>query len=412
MYKGNVNDISAYFKSQYEWVSNFLSGLLEIPSVSGNERVAADYICRALDGAGVACEKIPISNNIRNHVEYSPTGYEADYNGQFNILLRSEGQRGKVIALNTHIDVVPPSYGQDDAFNPQLKDGVFYARGACDAKGQVAVTALLMKAARDLPQLRNELVCHLVVEEEFGGNGTLAMLEHFPNFHADLVVNLEPTELRLGSTMRGAIWYNMRFYGVSGHSGSTGPTQSALFKAIAAIDVLKQYHAELYERSKDYGMFKGMDRPMLLTVGKLNAGVWPSMVPNEAHLCGALGFLPNVTKHDVMNDIREVMNKPENKWISEGMELSFDLRHNGMELSVNHPGVLAMSDALEKNKLNGTPVAMAYTSDAVFYHEHGVPTVVFGPGQIADAHSSNEKISVDEILKAAETLYSFARDWS
>jgi len=307
---------------------------------------------------------------------------------------------------------VPPTPGQTEAFIPKLEDGVFYARGACDAKGQIASAVLLMKAACEMPQLHNSLVCHLVAEEEFGGNGVLAMLESFPDFNADVVINMEPTGMRIVASMRGAVWFNMRFSGVSGHSGSTGNTRSALLKAVAAIDALKQYHAELYERSKDYGMFRGMDCPMLLTIGQLSAGVWPSMVPNEARLRGALGFLPNVTKHDVINEIRNVFNNPENKWISDDMDLSFDLRHNGMELPVGHPAVQGMSEALIKNDLDGSPVAAPFTSDAVYYHEHGIPTVAFGPGHIADAHSGNEKISIDEILKAAQVLYTFAENWS
>lgn len=402
-------DLSAYFESQREWMLGFLTGLLAIKSVSGQEQEAGEYLAEKLGSLGARCEKTPISNDIRSHPDYSDPIKGLDYSERFNLILAKEGGAGKTITFNSHFDVVPPSPGQSHAYEPRLEGGILKGRGACDAKGQIALMALLMKAACELPPLHNNLVCHMVVEEEFGGNGTLAQLSQHEGFHADALINLEPTDMRMMTSVRGAIWFDMCFSGVAGHAGSAGNTTSALYKAIAATELLRAYHGDLYARSKDYGLFRTVPNPMPLTIGQFNAGVWPSMVPGEARIRGVLGFLPNTTKQDVMDDIRNMLELPKNRWISDGMQMTFDYRHNGVELPPNHWLAQNLSNILEECGLDGAPYAMTVSTDAIFYNERHIPSVIFGPGSISDAHSADEQIKVDDILLAARILYMFAR---
>lgn len=406
----NEQQIRAYFSSQRQWVTQFLTGLLEIPSESGDEYRAQEYLLTQFQQIeGLDCSLEPVDNSIKMDPEYSFPVRDLDYSGRCNLILCKKGQdQGKTLSLNTHFDVVPPSAGQAHPYEPQLDEqGLIWARGACDAKGQVAVLALLFKAAAEHPDQKNSILAHVVLEEELGGNGTLAALRNAPEFTADAMVNLEPTDLRISPSIRGAVWFDMTFTGIAGHAGSSKNTFSATDKAIAAVTLLKAYHKELLERSRGYGLFAGIDNPMPLTIGVFRAGVWPAMVPGEARIAGVLGFLPNMTKQSVMDEIRALFAREENKWISEGMHIDFVYRHNAVETSVDHWLTQGMSRACERCGVDGTPVAMTASTDAVYYYERGIPALAFGPGKISDAHSNHECVAIDDVLKAGEILYTF-----
>lgn len=399
--------IHSYFESQREWVQTLLTEVLSIRSESGDEAAAQQYFYDALSKIGLECELRPIDNSLRDHPEYSFPVRELDYTGRSNLVLRKRGS-GKHMALNTHMDVVPPSPGQEGPYTPRVdEEGKIWARGACDAKGQAAVMALLFKAAAELPGCDNAITGHLVVEEELGGNGTLAALVDDPDFTADVLVNLEPTGLRLSPSIRGAIWFDMTFYGVAGHAGSSKNTSSATDKAIAAVELLKGYHRELLERSRNYGLFDGMENPMPLTIGMFQAGVWPAMVPGQARIAGVLGFLPNTTKDVVIGEIAELFAKEENLWISEGMKTEIVYRHNAVETPIDHWFVTGMQSACRACGTDDTLTAMTASSDGIFYQERGIPAMAFGPGRISDAHSCHEFVALDDVIRAAEILYTF-----
>ncbi|NLF27560.1 MAG: M20 family metallopeptidase [Clostridiales bacterium] len=398
--------LKEYLLGQRGWLEDFLTGLCAIPSVSGQEAEAMRYLLDAFAGWDAELREVPISDAIKCHPEYSSIVKNLDYAGRANLRLLKRGSGGRRLALNTHVDVVQPSAGQENPFAPRVDaEGVLWARGACDAKGQIAAMALLVKAACEFAPLRHDIVCDIVIEEEFGGNGTVALLDAEPDFTADMLVNMEPTNLRVQTSIRGALWFEMAFTGSPGHTGSAVRGVSALDKAIAAIDLMKAYHAKLLERSKDYGLFKGKPNPLPLTIGGLNAGEWPSMVPGSAVLKGLIGVLPNTTREAVMREIAGLFDRPESAWIGEGMSMEFVYRHNAVETDPNHPLVRALSRASDACGLDGTPDAMTASSDATYYFERGIPAVAFGPGSISTAHSRHEHVALSDILKAAEVLY-------
>ena len=399
--------IHSCFESQREWAQTFLMELLAIPSESGDEAKAQQYLFEKMRQLGLDCELQPIDNCLRNHPEYSFPVRNLTYTGRSNLVVRKTGN-GKHMALNTHVDVVPPSPGQKNPYIPHIdEEGRIWARGACDAKGQVATMALLFKAAAELPGCSNALTGHIVVEEEFGGNGTLAVLTQNPDFRADALVNLEPTDLRLSPSIRGAVWFDMTFCGISGHAGSSKNTSSATDKAIAAVALLKEYHQNLLDRSRNYGLFHGMENPMPLTIGMFQAGVWPAMVPGQARIAGVMGFLPNMTKEVVITQIKDLFAKEENHWISDGMTLEFVYRHNAVETPVSLWFVEGMRAACRSCGADDVPTAMTASSDGIFYQERDIPAMAFGPGRISDAHSCHEFVALDDVLRAAEILYTF-----
>ncbi len=184
-------------------------------------------------------------------------------------------------------------------------------------------------------RLQGDVLAHLVVEEEVGGNGTLAMARR--GEQADGCIVMEPTDLRILSSVRGAVWFRVICTGKPGHSGRAGDTVSALKMAIRVIDILEQYHARLLAVSRGIPLFDSFANPMPITFGKLQAGDWPATAPARAVVEGVLGLLPNKTRYQVMDEMRQAIVEGGDAWLREHFRLEFMYRHDSHVLDPGHP---------------------------------------------------------------------------
>ncbi|MEI6500257.1 MAG: M20/M25/M40 family metallo-hydrolase [Armatimonadota bacterium] len=278
-------NITTYLQSLEPELIQVLSDLIAFPSTVGNEKPVAEYLHSRMATFTDECAFVPNDNSLRADPDYSSPIKGLDYSDRPNVRVALKGSGGgRSLLLNTHMDVVPPSSMQEKPFEPSLVDGVLFGRGACDAKGQIATMVFLLKALHDLkPALKGNVIGHLVIEEEVGGNGTVTMVRKTGDT-ADAAVVLEPSDYTLFPQIRGAVWFEATVYGQSGHSGKPGGTVSALFKAIKAIEVFTEYHDRCLAESRGkYPLFDVFENPAPLTIGQLEAGDWPAQAPQK---CG------------------------------------------------------------------------------------------------------------------------------
>lgn len=391
---------------------DFLSDLVRIPSMSGLEQEAMKFVEDRMSHLAVELERVPLSDAIRSDPDYSDPVPDLKYDGRFNLRLARRGSGGgRTLLLNTHTDVVPPSEGMADPWSGRYEDGVVYGRGACDAKGQVATIYLVLKVLDALGvRLGGDLIVHLVIEEENGGNGTLAMARR--GERADGCVVMEPSDGRLYTSIRGAVWFRLVLTGRAGHSGQAGVTRSALLMARDAIGVLERYHADLLQRSRGFELFDGYPNPMPITFGRLNAGNWPASAPSVAVLEGVLGLLPNKTSRQVCEEMAQALRDCSDEYLAGHFDLHFMYRHDSSVLNPNHD---LPTTVLEAARAAGQPLAVAgmtASCDAWMYNNQlGIPTVVWGPGTLKVAHSREEHIRMTEVASAAEVLVNTIVAW-
>ena len=388
----------------------FLCELMRFPSTPGQERDAMEYVAQRFAELG-AVERVPLSNSLREDEDYADPIPGLDYEGRFNVRAKVAGTGGPSLMFNTHVDVVPPSQGQDRPFDPRVAEGVVRGRGACDAKGQVATlfTALLaMKQMGMKP--RGDVIAHLVVEEEVGGNGTLAMTRRGEK--ADACIVMEPTDLRIFSSVRGAVWFRVICTGKPGHSGRAGDTVSALKMAIQVIGILEKYHASLLAASRGFPLFDPFPNPMPITFGKLQAGDWPATAPARATVEGVLGLLPNKARYQVMKEMRQAIIDGGDTWLRDHFQLEFMYRHDAHVLATDHPLVTGLQACCRDGGAPGEVTAMTASCDSWFYNNQlQIPTVVFGPGSLGFAHSNEEQIRLEDIAKGAAILVRMMETW-
>jgi acetylornithine deacetylase len=392
-------------------VQRLLMELIRFPSTRGHEGPAMRYLADQMRPVVDECAIVPIDDGLMADPDYAFPLPGHTHRDAPNLECRVRGRgQGRTIVFNTHLDVVPPSEGQADAFNPRVEGGVVYGRGACDAKGQAATLFALARLLRERPP-EGDVIFHFVVEEENGGNGSLAMVRR--GVKADAAVVAEPTSLAVVAAVRGAVWFELKVLGRAGHSGSVAGRVSAVDQAIQAIRILQAYHDRLLAQSRHLPLFDQFPDPMPLTVGQFNAGRWPASVPSEAILKGVLGFLPNTHWREVTEGMRAALQTEGDEWLREHFELAFTMLHSdGNMLPVDHPLVGALQAAAQRQGLPGRVTALTGAADPWFYQNMaGIPTVVFGPGSIAQAHARDEQVCLDDILTAAKVLADFVADY-
>lgn len=393
-------------------VQDLLMDLICIPSTRGEEGPAMRFLQEVISPYVDQCNLVKIDDSIIEDPDYAFQIPGISYQDTPNLecIINGKGE-SQPIVFNTHLDVVPPSEGQNNAFSPYLEKGVVYGRGACDAKGQVATLfalAMLIKEHGISP--KDDLVFHFVFEEENGGNGTLAMIRR--GIDAQAAIVLEPSELAVIPAVRGAIWFQLKIFGHAGHSGSKSSTISALKKAVQAIGIMESYHDRLLEESRGDPLFDCYQDPMPITFGECHAGKWPASVPSEATVRGVLGFLPNKDRFQVQEELRIAIESESDDWLRDHFELTFPmLNSDGYSLRVNHPLVTRLVNAVQKNGYKGEVKGMTAACDAWFYNNIAdIPTVVFGPGSLRHAHSVDEQIRADEVMRAAQILLDFVKE--
>lgn len=409
-----MSDITTYLESLKPEITQTLSDLIAFPSTAGNEKPVAEYLHSHMAAFTDECDFVPNDNSLKDDPDYSSPVKGLDYTDRPNVRVALKGSGGgKSLLMNTHMDVVPPSSMQEKPFEPQLRDGVLFGRGACDAKGQIATMYFLMKALHDLkPELKGDVIGHLVIEEEVGGNGTVTMVRKTGDT-ADAALCLEPSDFTLFPQIRGAVWFEATVYGQSGHSGKPGGTVSALFKAIKAIEVFTEYHDRCIAESRGkYPLFDQFENPAPLTIGQLEAGDWPAQAPQKCVFRGVLGILPDRTKEQVMQELRDAIKNCGDEWLADNFEIDFTYRHDASVIEADHPLVEALGRAVVASGQEKKVSAMTASADAWMYNNQlKIPTCWIGPGTLSVAHSNQEQIAVDDVLKGVEVLYRFVCEW-
>lgn len=395
---------------------NFLCEMIKYQSTRGNEGEVNRFIFNELKEYCDKAELIQIPDSFISHPEYRWPLNGLTYRDTQNVRINLSPSKkiGRSLIINAHSDIVPASKNQPNAFNPKIEHEVIYGRGACDDKGQIAILYLLLRTLKELNlKPAGEIIIDIVIEEENGGNGTLFSLQN--QINADAALVLEPTDLKILISVRGAVWFELKCYGRPAHSGSPNSGISALKTIIQAMNILEEYHDELLKKSRGLNkLFDQFENPMPLTFGTLSAGDWPATVPATATVRGVFGFLPNMTVDETQRGIVESLLTRGNKWLQDNFKINFNMLNNeGSQIPDDHSLVEALKLSVSEAGITPEVSAMTAACDAWQYvHRKGIPAVVIGAGSLSHAHSNIEQIEIESIRNMAKILYNFIDKWS
>jgi acetylornithine deacetylase len=388
-----LSDLNAVVDGCRDFVVETLPALIRFESTQGNEREVQAYVAELFEGCGWPGE----------YREYSHGDDEQPYKGRFNFVATRQGAGGgRSLILQTHSDVIPGGEWEE-AFQPVVEAGRIIGRGATDCKGQVVTMLCALCALDDLGvELNGDVECQIVIEEEVGGNGALALIRQ--GCKADGVLVMEGTDLHIHPANRGAIWFRATAYGKSLHMGRRHEGVNAIEKMMEAIRLMLGYEEKLFAR---------YENPVQLCLGTINAGGWPSMVAGECVLEGGVGFLPNKRMADIKQELWDAVMSTDDEWLKTHFELEYPKLHNdAYQIPADHPLPTTMREACRKLNPKSDVFGWNVSCDARLYKcLADLPTVVFGPSDIRQAHGKGESIGIDEILTGAKALALSVARW-
>jgi acetylornithine deacetylase len=353
-----------------------------LASGGAGERAVSELIAEWLDAWGLQPELIEIAP------------------GRFNVVGTLEGE-GPTLLLNGHLDTVGVKGMTIPPFAATLAGERLLGRGSCDMKGgDAAILAATARLAMGGPRPR--LIVAFTADEEHASLGMAHLVAS--GLRADLAVVCEPTSLAVMPAHKGFVWLRARFNGRAAHGS----------RPEIGIDAIR--HAGLYLAALDGYAERLLARPAhpLLEYGSFHAGTIvggtaESVYPESCELLLERRTMPGEDSEAVVLEFQAVLDELAARHAGMDASLEMTLARPGTEVPESSNVVQQLLAAARARGAESQVAGMTAWVDAAFLNEAGVPTVCFGPGGIAQAHTEDEWIDVREIRTCADVLETFAR---
>lgn len=362
-----------------------LDKLIAFPTVSSEPNIdLMQWVSDLLAGAGVSSVLIPDATGKKANL-YATVG--------------PEGVPG--VMLSGHTDVVPVE-GQDWTKPPfRLTDegGRLYGRGTTDMKGFVAsaLSATLRAADRDLKVPLHLALSH---DEEVGCLGVrslIAMLEDAPIRPAMCIVG-EPTAMQVATGNKGKVALRATCTGREGHSALAPLALNALHLAADFLNAIRALQAEIADSGQHDGDY---DVPYTtIHAGKMQGGVQVNIVPNTCVIDFEIRSLAEDDPDALIARLREAAEA-----IVAPLRADFPEAAIKVERLWDYPGLGTPTDAGVVNFVkgltgaNGTMKVAFGTEGGLFSQALGIPTVICGPGSMAQGHKPDEYVSHEQLAR-------------
>ncbi len=397
----------------------FTQELVRCPSTRGQEAPAQDLMAHAFRDHGFDVDRFRLDPEVlKTHEGHS--NIAVSYDNAWSVVgsWRPANPKGRSLIMNGHVDVVPE--GPHDMwtappYDPVIKDGWMYGRGAGDMKAGVVAYLYAMAALRRAG-LRPAATVHMesVIEEECTGNGALSCL--LRGYHGDMVLIPEPTGERLVSAQTGSIWMQVLVRGTPVHASVAGTGQNAIEACVPLWTALHALEAHWNKPENKHPAMADQDHPINLVVSKIEGGDWTSSVPAWCRFDVRIGIYPDVDPSEIQEELKACImeaskghpilaeNPPEIRW--------HGFRSRGYVLRGGEDGQAALEAAHEM--VNGAPLrrgSLTAVTDSRFRGLYdNTPGLVYGP--VAEAiHGNDERVNIESIRRCTRAISLFIADW-
>lgn len=323
--------------------------------------------------------------------------------GRPNVIARLKGEcGGKRMLWEGHLDTVQVSGMAIDPFRPILRDGNLFGRGAVDDKGCLAGFMLALRSLIANPP-RCSVTFVAAIDEEYQFRGVQHHLARGERY--DFGIAGEPTGLRIVRACKGCVRWAIEVSGKPAHSS----------RPEEGIDALR-IAEDLLRNLRDSGIAGSENHPLLgttsLTCTSFRAGEGLNTVPGSARLTFDYRTLPGQVGMKIWADVQDIGARfaaslaPGARIVVEPPFLDDTV---GMEVPEHAEIVTAMQHVCDTFGMDRRPSGVPFGSDATKMTAAGIPTIIFGPGSIQQAHTADEFVRTAEVAKAAEMLATLAR---
>lgn len=309
---------------------------------------------------------------------------------------------GPALMLSGHLDTVGTG-NYPDALKAKIEGGRVYGRGACDMKGALAGYLEVVRLIREAGiRFRGDLILTGIADEEHLMIGSRDLGAHGP--WADYGIIGEPTDMAICPVHKGQLVFQIRTFGKAVHSSQPEKGVNAIAAISRVIEAIQEYGAELLTREA---------HPMCgharATPSVIRGGTIASTVPDFCELEVDRRTLPGESTHAVIAEYRHLLDRLARTTSGFVYEISGPtLDVAPLDVPLDNPIVTSVAGAYRDVLARESTVhAFPGGTDAPNF---GFPTVIFGPGTLAQAHSTDEYVEVDDLIAATKIYLRTALD--
>jgi acetylornithine deacetylase len=312
-----------------------------------------------------------------------------------------------------------------EPFAGEIRDGRVYGRGACDVKGSMAamMAAISRLAGGERPPQMPTIVIAFTVNEECGFTGatavsslwrvsstrrtagTIAADSIFPRA-PDAAIVAEPTDLNVVVAHQGVVRWRCHVEGRAAHSSRPDEGVNAIYAMSRVVQGIEQYHRQLTTMSREHAL---CGRPSVC-VSTIHGGIGINTVPDRTTIEIDRRISPGEDPELAFNElVAHVANIAKVGAARITHDAPF-MKSAGLSDATNRPLAERLVHVVRSGGQACETHGVPYGTDAAAIAAAGVPTVVFGPGSIRQAHTADEFIEVGELERATDLFYRIARD--
>jgi len=326
---------------------------------------------------------------------------------------------GRSLMLNGHVDVVPEGPAElwtTPPFDPHIRSGRMFGRGAADMKAGIAAYVMAFKAIR-LAGLRPAGVVQMaaVIEEECTGNGALAVMQALPAPDACVIPEPGPGYSALYTAEIGVVWAWVTVTGRPAHVRDMQAGVNAIEAATVLAAAFKPYELDMNRGEHRHPAFAAHNHPINVNFGTIEGGEWNSSVPTRARIGMRVGVMPGRSARDVTRDIERLVH-----------DASVEMRARGAVVAVEFKGFVADGCVFPPDQPISRLVAECYETetgealrhyaapaltDARFYPLYqGTQATCFGPDS-ENIHGIDESVGLESLHRTTRVLAAMIAQW-
>jgi len=323
--------------------------------------------------------------------------------GRTNIIALAEKTAGdKTLLVSGHMDTVDVKDMTIEPFDPQVRDGRIYGRGACDDKGPLAAMLLAFRDRVQAGALGCNLIFLATCGEEYNMTGSEYYFAQGIN-KPSAAVFAEPTEMKVIVAHKGVVRLRLTSAGKSAHSATPVLGKNAIYSMARAVTAVEEYARRLSRATSHPAL---QQETLSLTI--IKGGQQINVIPDRCTAQIDWRILPH---HDPQHCCEELTAFLQHQ-LDEPVNVELLGRHAPMEIDPSDPVVASLLKSVQKAGFKPQTTVAPYATDASAFVPWQIATPIVGPGNPDQAHTQDEYLEIDQLEKAFIAYKHFLHNWT